>query len=218
MYAEILRDASSSEIRKIEAKNMLRLVDWKNIYYDDVLEYTKEVAARKEKAAYINDKIGVEKIIAAESKASPAAIAILERAETEFRADRLAEAEALLAEFRSAVEKELAQASVISGIAKSSKNFFQRYWKQILVAAIAFIIIGYGAYKLFEKRILRRKYKKMKAEEESLLNLMKKAQTERYKDNKISNFVYNIRIKKYEGRMQEIKRELPAIEAKLKKK
>jgi len=36
--------------------------------------------------------------------------------------------------------------------------------------------------------------------------------------SKISNFVYNIRIKKYEERMQEIKRELPAIEAKLKKK
>ena len=47
---------------------------------------------------------------------------------------------------------------------------------------------------------------------------MKKAQEERFKENKISGLVYNIRMKKYEERLQEIKEELPVFEERLKKK
>jgi len=57
----------------------------------------------------------------------------------------------------------------------------------------------------------------MKTEEQVLTNLMKKAQTERFKENKISEFVYNIRMKKYQERLQEIKEELPVLEERLRK-
>ena len=55
----------------------------------------------------------------------------------------------------------------------------------------------------------------MKIEKKVLVDLMKKAQTERYKQNKISGLVYNIRIKRYESKIQEIKQELPVLEGML---
>lgn len=46
---------------------------------------------------------------------------------------------------------------------------------------------------------------------------MKKAQTERYKTSKIPALVYNIRMKKYQERLNEIKETLPVLEARLRK-
>ena len=57
----------------------------------------------------------------------------------------------------------------------------------------------------------------MKIEEQVLANLMKKAQVERFKENKISGLVYNIRMKKYEEKLNDIKQELPVLEARVKK-
>lgn len=56
----------------------------------------------------------------------------------------------------------------------------------------------------------------MKAEETALNDLIKKTQSERFKENKISGLVYNIRMKKYEEKLQEIKEELPVLEERLK--
>ena len=44
---------------------------------------------------------------------------------------------------------------------------------------------------------------------------MKGAQIERFKENKISNLVYNIRIKKFEEKLNAIKEELPVLEKRL---
>jgi len=57
----------------------------------------------------------------------------------------------------------------------------------------------------------------MKAEREVLVKLMKKAQTERFKENTLSGVVYNIRMKKYKEMEQEIKQELPVLETRLEK-
>ena len=46
---------------------------------------------------------------------------------------------------------------------------------------------------------------------------MKKAQTERFKENKISGLVYNIRMEKYQEKLQKIKEELPVLENRLNK-
>lgn len=51
----------------------------------------------------------------------------------------------------------------------------------------------------------------METEEKVLDNLMKKTQTERFKENKISGLIYNIRMKKYQERLSEIKQDLPVL-------
>jgi hypothetical protein len=79
------------------------------------------------------------------------------------------------------------------------------------------LIVGSGYYssKFIKRRLLKRKIHGMRIESKVLLGLMKKAQTERFKENKISGLVYNIRIKKYEERLGIIKEDLPILEARL---
>jgi len=123
----------------------------------------------------------------------------------------------LLEEFRNALEQERAESSVLSGIRGGAKNFFQKYWVYIIIVLIFLLVTGYFAYKNFEKKLIKKKIRKMKAEKEVLMRLMKKAQTERFKKNSISELVYNIRMKKYQEKLQEIKQELPVLEKRLEK-
>lgn len=231
-YAEILRNVNASEAKKQEARKALTLVNWKDISFDDVLVYTNEIKNRREEAFLLIDKIAVE-----ESKINPEegelyseglfsppdeeiseeTKQILEDAKMAFREDRYQDVENLLEEFRNVLELETTEASTLSGIKKGAKNFFQRYWIHLIIALILLSVIGYFAYKKFEKKLIRRKIKKMKAEKEVLVKLMKKAQEERFKKNIISGLVYNIRMKKYQEKLQEIKQELPVLEARLDK-
>ena len=57
----------------------------------------------------------------------------------------------------------------------------------------------------------------MYVEKRALVKLMKKAQIQRFKQNKISELVYNIRMEKYREKTQEIKEELPILESRLDK-
>ena len=52
-------------------------------------------------------------------------------------------------------------------------------------------------------------------EREVLQGLMKKCQTERFKEGRISALVYNIRMKKYGERLEEIKQILPVLEMRM---
>ena len=58
----------------------------------------------------------------------------------------------------------------------------------------------------------------MRAEEKALNRLLIRAQKDRFKKGSISGLTYNIRIRKYKERVQEIKEVLPVLEAKSKKK
>ena len=58
----------------------------------------------------------------------------------------------------------------------------------------------------------------MKIQEQVLNDLMKKAQIERFKENKLSGLVYNIRFKKYKEKLQTIKETMPVLEEKLSEK
>ncbi|MBI2629503.1 hypothetical protein HYW76_00210 [Candidatus Pacearchaeota archaeon] len=228
-YAEILRDNNSTDKEKTDARNALRLVKWQDIDYADVLVYTNDIQSRKEIAYLLLDKISVEdnnlnnnaelKSVGLFSSSSAGisneTLNILIQAKLAFSEERYNDSENLLTEFNLALEKEKAQLSTLSGIKKGAMNFFQRYWIHIILLLIILGIVGYFTYKRYEKKLLINKIRKMKTEERVLNDLMKKTQTERFKENKISGLVYNIRMKKYEERLQEIKEELPVLEERL---
>ena len=54
---------------------------------------------------------------------------------------------------------------------------------------------------------------KMHVESKVMKEMIIKTQIERYKHNTISGLVYNIRMKKYKERGEEIKRDLPVLES-----
>ena len=141
----------------------------------------------------------------------------MEQAKQAFSDERYNDAEKLLEDFRIQFEKDKANASLLAGLKNGAFNFFRRYGIQIIIFLVIVSFIGYYVYKIFEKRILQNKIKKMKIQEQVLNDLMKKAQTQRFKDNKISGLVYNIRFKKYQEKLQTIKEEMPVLEDNLKK-
>jgi len=215
-YAEILRDENSTEYEKLIARNALSLIDWKDIYYSDVLVYTDEIKQRKETAFLLRDKLIVAELKINE-EISNETRQIFENAKIAFEEDRYEEAESLIGEFKIAFENEKAEETSLRSLQKGAKNFFQRYWIFILILLIIFGIAMYFVYRKLEKRLLKRKIRKNYLEKKTLRGLMKKTQTARFKENTISEFVYNIRMKKYKEKLQEIKQDLPVMEKRLEK-
>ena len=219
-YAEILRDPESTDSKKAEAREALKLVKWKDIDYEDVLTYTNEIKARKERAFIIYDYMLAAEMNLKESEKeginTGAVKEILEQAKIDFYEDRYDEAEALLEEIGSKLELKRRESAIFSGLTRGTKNFFQRYWWQMVIFLIVLGIIGLFSYKRINLKLLKNKIKKMKIERDVLVDLMKKAQVERFKQNKISDFIYQIRMKKYQDKLQQIKEELPALEERAK--
>jgi len=214
-YAEVLKSDNASERQKAEASQALRLVDWKKISYSDVLVYTDEIKQRRDESFFIFDTLTVEQqnFLGASNETRQ----IFENAVAAFYDDRYNESEYLLVKFRDASEKEQMQSSSLQGIKIGAQNFVQRYWLHMIVVIIILLFVAYYTYKKFEKKLLVKKIKKLKTELIVLNDLMKKVQTERFRENKLSGLVYNIRMKKYNEREQEIKEELPVLEERLKK-
>jgi preprotein translocase subunit SecG len=215
-YAEILRgDVNSTEKEKQEATEALRLINWEDVTYENVLFYTEDIQQRKDSAYLLLDKISVEE--GKLNEANNETKTIFEQAKLAFSEERYNDTEKLLEDFNIALEKEKSESSILAGIRIGAKNFFQRYWIPLIIFLIIISVIGYFSYKRYEKKILKNKIRKMKTEEQVLQNLIKKAQTERFKENKISASLYKISMEKYQKRMQEIKEELPVLEERLRR-
>jgi hypothetical protein len=215
-YAEILRgDINSSDALKSEARMALSIINWKNIYYSDVLFYTEDIQNRRETAFLISDRISIEQIklvlVSNETKS------IFNQARVAFYDERYNDSMRLLEDFKLAVEQEKVNASTLSAIKDGFANFFQKYWIHILIFLVLMAVVGYFFTRRMRKKELENKIKNMKAEKNAVVDLMKKTQVERFNENTISGLVYSIRMKKFEERMQEIKEELPVLENKLKR-
>jgi hypothetical protein len=219
-YVEILNNDNSSILDKSKAREALALVNWKNLSYSNVLKFTNEISLRKERAFYIFDLIkvneqSIEKYIL-KGIEIPEAEGLLMEAKTAFYEDRYDDSEGLLKEVRQAIELEVAEKSYINNFKSNIFNFIKKYWQIILLILLIVILLIYFFYKKLKIFNLLRKIKKMKTQKEALNKLRINNQTERFKENKISGLVYNIREKKYESKIQEIDQNLPVIEEKLK--
>ncbi len=64
----------------------------------------------------------------------------------------------------------------------------------------------------------KNKLEKMKIEKKAIVDLIKKAQADRFKKATLPASIYNIRMEKYNQRLNEIKQTLPVLRAMLKKK
>ena len=216
-YADILRGiVNATPKERIEAVQALKIVNWKDIHYSNVIEYTNRINERLPIAFSIYDSLSVVEKNINDNRISDKTKQLLEKAKTAFYEDRYDEAKALIDELKAQIEKDKAENSGVSGLRKNALNFFQKYWIFVLIAIVVLSILVYSFYKRIEIKLLETKIKKMKAEKIVLSRLIIDNQTERFKENKISGLVYNIRAKKYKDKMQEIEQELPVLESRLK--
>ena len=231
-YAEILRgNTNATEAEKTEARNALRLIDWKNIYYKDVLDYTSKIKEIREQEILLKDTILLREndvnslkgqlysigLVSSEKVDTSESEKILQEIKKAYEEERFNDVEKLLVQLRDTIEKERQQASTLASLKSGAMNFFQRYWLFIIIFLGVLIIIGIYSYNIINLKLLKDKILRMKTEKIVLLDLMKKAQTERFKENKISELVYNIRMKGYQEKMNKIKEQLPVLEDRLEK-
>jgi hypothetical protein len=215
-YAQILRGEVSSTAKELkEAEDALRLVRWSNITYADVLPYAEKIRARKTTALLLLDKLRYEE--SRNDISSDKAREILAQAKTAFSEERYNDTDQLLKSLDKQIEEDKAQASTISGLQKSASTFFETYWQYILLSLLLLAVIGYWVSRRIAKASLEKAILRMKSEETATKELIVKTQEERYKSNKISGMVYNIRMKAYREKIEEINEELPVLKEKLKR-
>jgi hypothetical protein len=230
-YAEILRGkVQVSNFERVEAVKALELIDWKEVDYEDVLYFTDKISEKKDKAILLRDKIAIRENelnslnielfaegLLSLSEEGEGSYFILQEAKSAFEDERYDDVEEALIRLRNSIEEERSKTTTFVSLKMGAKNFFQRYWFFIILILILILVGGWFYYKRFEKKLLRWKIEKMKVEKKVLVSLIKKSQIERFKHNKISSLVYNIRMKRYNEKIDNIKQELPVLEEKLKR-
>ncbi|HLC87044.1 MAG TPA: hypothetical protein VJH65_02075 [Candidatus Nanoarchaeia archaeon] len=218
-YAMILRDPSLSEANKTDARKFLRFVDWKNLSYSNVLFYTNEIKNRKERAFVIYDNLislglRFERL---EKKGLDLADCrnLLDSATVSFHEDRYDESEGFLINAEKCLEEKNLELARLGAFAKGTKTFIRDNWAYFLLFLIFISAIGFFSARKISKKLIERKIKKLKLEQSVLINLIKEAQYKRFKTKEIPEIIYNIRMNKYNNRIDEIKSILPVLEPKL---
>lgn len=214
-YAAILRgDENSTFEERMEAESVLRFVNWRDVYYDNVLEYTFEIEERKNEAFLLLDQISIARL-KINDRSSENLISIFNSAESAFENERYSEATAFLDEFASTYDEERASELNAFGLSEGAKNFFEKNWIYILAGLFVLIILGYFIFEKIRRVIIRRKIEKLDAEKVVLKKLMKTAQEDRFSKNSLSDLAYKARMKKYADKIREIKQILPGLKKKI---
>lgn len=221
-YAEILRDKFSTAQQKQLALSAVKLSDWKNTDYGAVVQITDNIKLRVQETYLISDRLLGQKMKIENAAKSGANISDAELklnlAIFAFKNERYEEANNLIRESQNVLEIVIAENARQKSLKIASMNFFKRYWISLLIFAVVFVILFIIFYKKIKVFNLHRKIDRMHAEKQALHNLLIRAQKERYKENKISGLVYNVRFKNYQNRINQIDEEIPVLEARLKGK
>lgn len=220
-YAEILRDTSIQSKDKAEAEEALRLVNWKNITYGSVIPYINEIAETSKRAFFVSDLINAaEKDIESyEEKGINASEErhMLDTAREELHDGRYDEAINLTKNIVPSLENREAELSSANAFKLATRGFIEKYWREMIAIAVILVLVGLVIYRVARKTLLKKKIEKLKAEKEAIVSLIKEAQRERYIIGNLAEEVYKIRIRKYEEKLNGIKRMLPVLNSRLKK-
>jgi hypothetical protein len=217
-YMEILKDPLSSPEQKNEARNSLKLIDTRNMSYQRVLEYVSLIKEHQNKILFVYDLLtSTEERVEKEAQNEEEIKSILEDSKEQFKKEQLQEAEESLREIRQKLEERKTLVSEVKGLSLSAKSFIIKYAYQIILGLALIIVLAFISIKIGKRKIIQREIKKLKNEKEILKGLIIKAQEERFKENKISGVVYNIKIRKYQNRINEIRQQLPILENRLRK-
>lgn len=216
-YVEII-NGNYSESYKKEARKFLSFIDWKNLSYSNVLVYTENIRERKKEAYEIYDLLVTLKMSIDENARNfnvSESRVLLENANEAFYNDRYGEARSFIDQSNAKLEEQAISSGTMSALTKNVQNFVRRNWIYILIAVILIAFLIIILYRILRKFYIKKNIKKMKYEIKVLNELIKKTQEERFKENKLSDWVYNIRIKKYEEKLNELNERLPAVEKSL---
>jgi uncharacterized protein (DUF2164 family) len=129
--------------------------------------------------------------------------------------ERYEEARVLAEELSEEVDIRRTEVFTALVLARGVGNFLLKYWYFTLLVLVLVVVGVYYSTRGIRRKLLKKKIHKLKVEQKIVVGLMKKTQIERFKQNKISGLVYNIRMKKFEEKLNTIKEDLPVLEKRL---
>lgn len=219
-FAEILKSNATGELAN-QAKKVLEGLNWKGFTYDEVINYTNKISSREEQAFDLSDSIRALELEIGNYKgfgvSTSEANDLLNKASTAFKEERYEDAEYSLSEANSNLEEKAAELTTSNIITETGKGFLEKYWLEIIIFSVFISIAALFNWIRIKKVRTIEKIKELKTEQKTLMNLMKKAQIDRYKKAEIPESIYNIKMRKYRERLTKIKETIPVLEAKLKK-
>jgi hypothetical protein len=220
-FAELIKKNITGSLAE-EARKSLEGLNYVAFNYTDVLIYTKQIKEKRDTAFELYDHLSALEIKKNEYLSLNVDITLAEelliQANEEFILERYQQTSELIEQIDNELELRRAEQTTLRVIVSSGKNFFIKYWWEILIVLLILgIIIGFSWRKFIIKR-LRSRIHHLKTEKESLKELIKKTQFQRFKEGSIPGMVYNVRIEKYSERLDEINHTLPVKKAELQRK
>ncbi len=155
--------------------------------------------------------------IAAEINVSSAMLFVSE-AKKSLNNTLIDEARLELEEANLAFEEAAKEKSRLNIIAQAGKNFFVRYWWQIIFGIVVLAIISPPIAIHVHKFRLKKKIKRMELEFTKTKELVRQLQKTCFVDKKITTVTYKAKVKKLEEKIAQIKHTLPILTAELKGK
>jgi uncharacterized membrane protein len=184
--------------------------------YDEVLKYTQEISTRKEKAYEINDQIRALELKIKEYEASGVntskTIILLEEAKKSFKDERYDEIDQILIDAQSQLESDKAEITLTNVMAKAGENFIQKNWIYIIIFILVLTLVIYLLFRRIRKVKAKNKLKTAKMEEETILELIKEIQRQRFENGTISDTTYRLKMKLFKEKLTEIKHTIPVLE------
>jgi len=213
-YANLLNNKSlSGEVIDV-AREALAGLNYEGFSYADVIKETNKVTDLTERIYRVRDSIrSIElKLDSLEFKIEDSDIlSMITKAKDSFESERFDDAESFLLEADTIFSQRISEHTTLKAFFSNANNLLKVFWTSLIIILLV-IIFGW----LFFKRqinvyMLKRKYKKMLVEEKVLVKLMKKAQIDRFHKASIPNYLYEIKMKKYNERLADIKAKLPIL-------
>jgi hypothetical protein len=191
----------------IESKNLLG----KN-NYKDAFEKSQQISFRKSWTYNISDSIRALEIIIEESETeSIKANALFEKAKESFSYERYEETELFIEQAHEHIEEDKAKNTIIeaqyNAVKDNTLDFVKSNWIYITLGIILIITILAIFYEKIYIYTTKRKILMIKIEENVLVNLIKKAQDDRFNKGSISQSLYKAKMNSYRKRNGEIARE-----------
>ncbi len=134
-----------------------------------------------------------------------------------FSEERFEEAFDLLDQADTSLDDLSAEADRKEKIDSLRKNFFGRYWWQILLFVVIIGVLFTTVMRKVQLNISQRRLRTLRLELESLQNLLKKAQHDCFVKKSITEGTYKILVDTYSSRIAEIKHTIPVLEAHVKR-
>lgn len=196
-------------------------------YYDKIGDILIGIKTLKSKAFELNSSIKKTKDKIEEVKSygldANESESLFNAAENELKLENYEDTEKLLKQSLEKSEKILSDYLLFGAISKkdllkNTINFLKKFWLVVLITVITGSIFSRIMFQKTSIALLENSLKNIEKEKSALINLIKKTQTEYFKDKTLDKSTYNLRIDKYQDRMMQIKEKMPIISAKLAQK